>query len=69
VSDEDICSAGVGGERNARLVHGKHAVVSCCVGVGVGVRVGVGVGVGVGVRVGVGVGVRKWGVNGGVVGG
>jgi hypothetical protein len=51
LSDKNIGSAGVGSERDSRLVHGKYAVVSCCVGVGVGVWVGVRVGVGVGVRV------------------
>ena len=63
VSDQNICGAGVGSERDARLVHCEDTVVSAGVGVGVGVWVGVGVGVGVGVRVGVGVGVEKWCVS------
>ena len=45
LSNKNVCSAGVGSERDARLVHGKHTVVRGCGGVGVGVGVWVGVGV------------------------
>ncbi len=61
VDDQDICSAGVRSEGNARAVDGEDTMV--CWGFGVGVGVGVGVWVGVGVRVGVGVG-KCW--SGGV---